>query len=403
MGVYDKVTGQLTLHPTAGEGRVFALQQRVKNYQSSISNNHGSSSDALLKGAAAQYEALFRDFGSAKKRKVIKSKQANRVADAVGEGVTGTQMSESNRRAVAAQKAAAAAADSMNADRNPRSDGLAHLPPAPSDGVDEAMEAMRRRFLPQHDMAAEFPAQVYNARNMAGTAAWNRCHDEVKACWLKAMRDGDGGSGDGDVVSSLLAYDEERLHRDPWFGSIKEVLQKIPNSRRPLVSDDGRIEEYIRDKLHCAYLLNNWMSLYRKLRHRRFIEPPDETRNRFFGVPVAIGLQFLERFATPTLRPGSGQAGYVMSQANSDSCVVHMLILYMMSEYNKDATALKCSNLQPLVDDLCMDAADAAKLLRQAGCNVTVQRKNDRTVVEAFLKTPLTFPKAGNRRGVTRK
>ena len=165
----------------------------------------------------------------------------------------------------------------------------------------------------------------------------------------------------------------------------------------------------LRKKLQCAFLLNEWMTMYLKLRpkQRNTIVPvPDESRSRYFGVPMVLAWKFLDRFATSTVQADQGNAGFVMSQANSDSCVVHLFLLYLMAEYHNNnnklnATVLQSSNAQPLADDVQLDGSDVAKLLRQAGCTVTHKRaatapsgKTTAAALEVVLKTPLTFPKS---------
>ena len=103
VGVFDKKRGILTIQQAAEKGHVFAMEQSVPMYEPASLEDNMTSID--------RYKALFDDFGSAKKRKVIKSKEANRVtADAViGAGrvmqhafLKSQVMSESNRKAIEA-------------------------------------------------------------------------------------------------------------------------------------------------------------------------------------------------------------------------------------------------------------------------------------------------------------
>ena len=281
------------------------------------------------------------------------------------------------------------------------------------------MEAMRLRFLPKYNIDAKHPADVYSASDMVGNDGWNWLQRQVRtAVQTAAAAVNDDDNDKSNVVSVLLsAYQNNTTSnknnnnddttttintttmRDPWHPSVKHVLQNA--SHVDCRTLDAPALKLLQHKLQCAVLLNEWLTLYLKLRWKRggSIPMPDETRSRYFGVPMVLALQFLERFATSTIHPDKGEPGYVLSQANSDSCVVHLFLLYLMAEYhgsnnNKNATALRSKNVQPLVDDLRLDTADAAKLLRQAGCTVlTTHKKGTAAVLEAVLKTPLTFPK----------
>jgi A49-like RNA polymerase I associated factor len=96
--------GKLTLYPAAERGSVFCLTQSVPSYVES------EASDKLT--AMQRRKALFEDFGSQKKRKVMKSQEANRVnvESVIGAGslmmgaLKAGAMSESNRAAMAASK-----------------------------------------------------------------------------------------------------------------------------------------------------------------------------------------------------------------------------------------------------------------------------------------------------------
>jgi len=408
VGVYDKHTGQLTLHPAADNGRVFCLQQRVAQYQSN-SRNNGSNHSSEIRGAAAQYRALFEDFGSAKKRKVLRSQRANQVEAVVGLGVTSSQpgatMSESNRQALAKQRAALAAAQAAAGDEsgNDNSNNRPIRLLAPSDGVDAAMAEMRQRFLPKFNAAAKHPGDVYDAEDMASHEGWAHVSRVVTACWHKA-----------DVVQALTQprpnqhFNNDTPHTKPttehdtWNASVKMLLYKIPDDCQSFSEEQASI---VKRKLKCALVLNHWIHLWNRLHRKRFIPAPDDTRHFYFGQPRALAVRFLERFGTPTVDEQSGQAGYAFSQANRDSCHVHLFLLYMMADYHDGSssssatTALWADNIQPLANDLHVDAADAIKLLRQAGC--TVQRgggggggkSDNNNKITVVLKTPLTFPK----------
>ena len=104
VGVYHKKTGKLVVYPAAEQGTVFCLSQSIPSYVESISD--------IKLTAVQRRKALFEDFGSQKKRKVMKSQEANivNVHSVIGAGslmmtaLKHGSMSESNRTAMEATK-----------------------------------------------------------------------------------------------------------------------------------------------------------------------------------------------------------------------------------------------------------------------------------------------------------
>lgn len=99
VAVYNKRTKTLEVQLAAEKGTVYALTQSVSKY---------SSSGSALQTGAQRRAALFADFGSSKKQKVLRSQAANRVTvDSVigANQMTGafsnqSNMSASNRKAL---------------------------------------------------------------------------------------------------------------------------------------------------------------------------------------------------------------------------------------------------------------------------------------------------------------
>jgi len=107
VGLYNKKTGNLTLHQAAEEGIVFSMEQSVRSYKES----HLELPSQMT--GADRRRALFESFGSSKKRKVLKSQAANvvNVESVVGSAsammgafLKDPNMSESNRKALEQQK-----------------------------------------------------------------------------------------------------------------------------------------------------------------------------------------------------------------------------------------------------------------------------------------------------------
>jgi hypothetical protein len=366
VGIYDKKTGEVTLQPVSDQGYVYALSQTVPAYQRKQELQRTMT-------PLERRKALFEDFGSAKKRKVMRSQEANRVnvESVVGAAVATTSlpaMSESNRQAMEDQRVV-----------NDNTDESVHRQTA----VDKATVEWRKTFLPPYNEAADEAANVYSARQIAGPAVWARLSRMVGKCLekdnvLKAIVDGPQREDD----SNQEAGSPSRRKRDEWHPSVLRIIGLcVPRG------------DAAKSQLVCALLLQHFLSLYLKLHARRHIGTVESDRPNFFGAPSEVGQRWLESFTTPA--PGRlGQMGHVMSQANKDKCKVHLFLLALMAEGGNRV----CSeNIIPLAKDLQIDGKDGAHLLRLAGCTVA-NKGADRTM--AALTTPLTFPsiKTGSRR-----
>eukprot|EP00977_Amphora_coffeiformis_P018045 scaffold6120_cov162-Amphora_coffeaeformis.AAC.2 len=366
VGIYDKHKKELILQPTAEQGFVYAMSQTVPSY------NRESDAAEKMMSPADRRKALFEDFGSAKKRKVLRSQEANRVnvESVVGAGDVNSilnSMSESNRQAVDEQR------DGTTEDR--------------VSAADLATQEWRKNFLPAYNEQAESPAGVYSAKTIAGSVVWNRLLHRVSKCLaqdnvLEAIVKGPKRDDEEEKVEEEAAT--QQRPQDEWYPSVVRILK--------LLVPQGDVAK---QQLACAILLNHYLRLYIQLHRRRFfggIEGSD--RPLYFGVPLDVGRRWVECFTTST-EGRDGQMGHVMSKANKDSCCVHLYLLSLMAEGGRRV----CSdNIQPLAEDLQMDVKDASHLLRLAGCNVT--RKSSKQTTAA-LTTPLKFPsmkRAGKRK-----
>merc|ERR1712070_405268 len=115
---------------------------------------------------------IFEDFGSQKKKKVLKSQAANRVdidhvigagseSAVVSQIMEGRAMSESNKKAIEDTKHA-------DADRKTANE--------------ISLEESRKQLIPEYDENAVEPMRVFNAKSIAGEKAWDRIHRKVTAC-----------------------------------------------------------------------------------------------------------------------------------------------------------------------------------------------------------------------------
>jgi hypothetical protein len=96
-----KKSGTLTVTMAAEKGTIFSSEQSIPTYTPVATTERST--------AAQRRKALFQDFGSTKKQKILKSQEANRVTvdSVIGAGslmagafTAQTKMSESNRKAL---------------------------------------------------------------------------------------------------------------------------------------------------------------------------------------------------------------------------------------------------------------------------------------------------------------
>ena len=345
IGVYNKKTGVLTLREAASRGTVFALEQSVPSY----AEKNPTAPEKIGNNLVSYGTSLFEDFGTQKKRKVLKSQAANRVEinHVVGAGagsamvdkiLKGESMSESNRDAI--KKAKAGEADGIS-----------------NSAVDAAFSEARRNFLPSYNEKATKPHLVYDAKKIAGPDVWSKLSREVDACLRK------------DNVAGAIMKD----HQDDFFPSVAAIFEGIKSS-----------SENAKHRYTCALLLNWIISFYKNNSFRRFIQPPDESKARWFGIPMEVATRCIALFTT-AITSEEGNGGYAMSKANKDKCVVHALLLYMMAHGN----AMQVSDIKPISADLKVTVFDSASMLRLAGCTVT----RAGSAMSASLMVPLTFPK----------
>eukprot|EP00934_Nitzschia_sp_Nitz4_P007393 Nitzschia sp. Nitz4//scaffold3_size479765//298808//300193//NITZ4_000123-RA/size479765-processed-gene-1.468-mRNA-1//1//CDS//3329550827//7383//frame0 len=356
VGVYDKSRGVVMIREAASKGTVFALQQSVPSYLEKNGTEEQNALDRL-----AYSTSVFEDFGSAKKQRVLKSQAANRVDinHVVGAGsgsavmqqvLNGESMSESNIKAIAENKA--------NGGTPSRS--------ISTKAVDLAQEAARRNLLPDYDENANKPDRVYNAREIAGTAAWTRIYNKVHAC-----------THSDDVVEEVVSCVFEK----DWSPSALKVVK----ATNPEKAD-------AKDRFTSAILVNWLIKFFTNNQRKRTLPPVIESKSTYFGIPAEVASRWITLFTT-AIPDDKGDISRAMSKQDKDKCVVHALILYMISQ----GPAMKIPDLKPIAEDLKKPVNDCAVLLREAGCQVTKKG----TAVAVALKTPLTFPpprraKSGN-------
>lgn len=356
VGVYDKKKGVVVLREAACKGTVFSLQQSVPNYL----ERHGTVRFEPGANLLSYSTQIFEDFGSHKKKKVLKSQAANQVDinHVVGAGagsavmeqvVGGKAMSESNRKAIAHGKA----------NGTPTVLGK-------NRAVDAAHEVARRNFLPAYDENAVKPHNVYSVRDIAGDKAWTRLYNKVHACSHK-------DEVTEEIIGSMFETD--------WAPCALKLVKTIsPDSR------DAK------DRYTCALLVNWLIKFYVSKQRRRTIEPIVATKSTYFGIPVEVAARCLESFTTAV--PGDdGKQSYAMSKQNKDKLVVHALLVYIMAH----GPSMKVPDIRPIAQDMKVPVNNCIQMLRLAGCSIAKKG----VCVSVSLKTPLVFPPPPRR--ITRK
>jgi len=350
VGIYDKKRGSVVLYEGATKGTVFSLQQSVPAYTKKNGHVETDPSSSALR------PNIFEDFGSQKKRQVLKSQAANRVdidhvigagseSAVVNQIMKGQGMSESNKKAIDDSKQAKTDRKSAN---------------------DIALENARKQLIPEYDEDAVEPSKVYNAKNIVGERAWDRIHRKVTACLHKE-----------DPIDAIV---QSVMEKD-WSGFVIKLIKGI--------SPDANNTAF---RITCAIVVNWMVKFYVMKKSQRLIEPIKEEKGLYYGIPTEIVTTCLESFATalpPRTDSGGGgkSPGYVMSKQNKEKMVVHILLLFMIA----GGPSMKITDLGGVAESLKIPSNDCSTFLKYAGCTIT-RKKN---ILGATLKTPLKFPKAG--------
>jgi hypothetical protein len=357
VGVYNKKRSTVTLYEAAARGTVFALRQSVPSYtkQNHLLVDTGKGADV------ASRPNVFEDFGSSKKRRVLKSQAANRVDidNVVGAGdgsamvrqmMKGQGMSESNRMAIEEDRRA-------NSTQKTASE--------------KALEAGRMQILPAFDQHAVKPEKVYDAKNIAGDKAWKRVFDKVYACLHKE-----------NPTNTII----ESIYERDWQDFVLKFVKEID----PQSDSAGFCTT-------CAIFVNWMVKFYRFNSKMRQIEGVNEAKATYYGMPSEVAARCFDLFSIPVPKNGpakSSKGFFVMTKVCKDKMIVHILLMFMMAQ----GPSMKIPRINPIAASLNIPAGQCAGLLKYAGCKV-VKIGND---TSASLKTPLEFPTMG-RRGPPRR
>ena len=231
------------------------------------------------------------------------------------------------------------------------------------DAVEMAYAEARRKFLPPFDVDAKEPSRVYDARDIAGDAAWGQVCRVTDACYIK----------EGSLALALTS-------RGEWYDSVIDVVKRIkrdsPNAKH---------------EVRCAILLNHMIHFLDRS-NKRTLRGTTEEIAKVLKLPIEITARFLDLFTTKPIADDQGQDFFACSKQTRDKCRVYAAIIYLMAH----GLDMKADNILPLAKDIKLEPSEAATIFRAAGCTV-VSKGSD--VVTAELTVPLTFPAPRRGRG----
>jgi A49-like RNA polymerase I associated factor len=421
VGVFDTTTNRLSIHESFGSGNIFSLNQSVLSYVPDDTNTNNATIESAegrtLSSAMERYNALYRDFGSSKKNKVIKSQRANQVnvESVVGAGNVMTDQFLRQATAISSRKSVQEQLAVQHGETDTTSAaGVAAV-------SNEATEQFRKHFLPPYDKDTAQPRLIYNFQDVVGKAVWEHVRRIVDICLKKSSEDGhpiDFLQYDPRPTRLLPKRPEQQENTtttststttspipkgDYWNESIKFTLEKIKCKYPDLTSKNA--SSIVKDQLRYCIILNHFMNLNVLLHKRRYpIRGPDETARYWMSTPAVIARRFLDLFTTSVI--GTNQQNtdpmYTMSNVNSDCCCIHILLLYLLVD---SATMMRSDDMRLVIDDLKVEPTKAIMLLKQAGCTVKKLPSKTKTnpKFQALLLAPLQFPAPARAYGQKKK
>eukprot|EP00979_Chaetoceros_neogracilis_P018534 scaffold10766_cov554-Chaetoceros_neogracile.AAC.2 len=339
IAIYHKPTHTLKFIPSSEKGTVFSMNQNVTSYHDSKSFEFRNLS------MNERRRMVFESFGSQKKKKVMRSQDANVVEmkSVVGAG-------EGMMKALGSQMEGGAVSESNKRVMEDLRKGSSEKP---TTAVDKAFAEARRAFLPPFDETATKPYRVYDSQEVAGEEAWAQISRVVDAC----------------------------INQDDW----KEALQKWPWPESTaklldLVSDPSRKGAKYQLKTIC--LVNHLVKFHNRA-SKKFMDGSAEEMVKYLGLPKAIADRFLELFCVASY--DRGRAGYATTKQLKDRRVIYTLVMYLLA-HGKE---MKAGSVDKLCLDMSMETKDAINLYREAGCKC-VRGKSG--MVSVSLVVPLVFP-----------
>jgi len=333
---------------------------------------------------------LFDSFGSTKKKRALRSQQANVVEmksvvgagdgmmDALGKQGDGA-VSQSNLEAMEEVR------------KGEGDDGKGGLIPSmTTKAVQKAEDAARRSYLPPYDPTADAPHKVYDSQELAGEDAWNQISRQVDKC---IHPNNNKQTAELDFVDDTQWI--EALQRNKWFPSTQTLLATIKSPSQK------RGAKY---QIKTVVLVNQLLIFHTKFNKTfvpeatvsdEYIErggdpsaSPALLMAKYIGLPVDACTTFLALYTTPS--HDRGKAGYAVTKQLKDKRVLHILVMYLLAH----GRGMKVASIESLCDDLRIGVKEAGSLYRMAGCKM---KKGKGGSTSVSLSVPLVFPPTGKR------
>ena len=299
VGIYDKQTNVVTFYPTAGNGAVISLQQFVPSYhhskeQNRESNGVSTKNNNNSSSSSNSNALLYADFGSAKKRRVLQSQEANRVTvDAVvgdatqahNDSTTTTTkntafdhpaMSESNRSAIQHQQQinmALAATSSTSTLQQQQSQTTTtssiHL------AAELATSHWRQTFLPPYDSLATCASQIYSVNAIAGPTVWNITLPNRIQTMQQQRR---GTTTTSSSSSMIIQYLNRKRHSHATKSSkddivyCTDIVADLLNTSSKYHTSSNN-ESPTSNFFKCTLLLNYFICVFHKFQQQKFRMP----------------------------------------------------------------------------------------------------------------------------------
>lgn len=406
VGVLDKATNTVKLYLSSQNGYVYPMEQSIlhkrKYTHDEIDLADDTESDnenhtTTFASYNDRQRLLINSFGSAKKQKLLKTKEANKLDPNAVIGYGDTMQSAFEKQQMSASNVNAM---------------LKVMDNQSTDEVAEAAKESLKQFLPSYNESATSPSEVYEPHLIAGDRLWSLLtkHTSYK---LKSNNVNNSTLDKEWIQAFLTPIEKSTKHIDSkkalsaWPASMIELINNIHNnpaskSNQHIISSILLLVDFV--KLH-RYIYRSTLKGSKKA--DRFKENVVLISKKLRLVHATSVFRFLELFSsdagilqtsTPIVTPADDTPEHqnrVFTKINTKTRFIYMLILYV---YCSSQSNMKVSNIKPFLDEIELSAKDAAIFLRMAGFHVNIGH-ND--VVSVTLRVPLTLNPSVRRRRAT--
>jgi len=375
IGVYDKQTRSLALQPTADKCTIHTLSQSVSSYAPLLRQGNyipHTTTEFQNLTMMQRRNLLFDDFGSSKKKRVIKSQAENVVSvdnvlgagSAMMEAVSGqmSSMSESNRLAM----------EEVEREGEKKTDAVA-----------QAYDEARKQFLPPFDTKTTKPSKIYLPKKIAGQQSWsstNRIIEKAlqKEDWKEALSfPNKNREFDSDKDADLDEGKKERMREHmKWCDSVTALLHSVNPSRASA-----------KERLKAIVILAHMVRFHKAVGKRNFIKGHhDEVLKRVGSSPYEVISMCMDTFLV-----NDGNRGYSQTKQLRDKRVVYLLILYILvaSGGGGESDDVRVGSINSFMNECEIPLRDAMMFLTQAGFKV---KKGVDGTLSVSLNAPVEFP-----------